>query len=66
MNTKTILDCEDIEELKRLCVEQNKQLAYISEILVEESKWHISSDVAIQKIREYLVKGQNLIEIRCL
>ena len=54
-----------IENLSKLTKEQLIYLIekyedtnfLISETLVEESKWHIKSDEAIRRIREYLQKG---------
>mgnify|MGYP001226938356 CR=1 FL=1 len=63
MNRIEIEQCNDIDKLKTLCIEQRKQLGVISEILVDESKWHISSEVAVQKIRDYLVKHQYDLKI---
>ena len=64
MNRLEIKKCEDIEELKRLCIAQDEQLTFISEILVSESKWHITPDEAVRKIRDYLVKHQSDVELR--
>jgi deoxyhypusine synthase len=64
MSRLEIEECKDIEELKRLCMAQNEQLSVIGEILVSESKWHITSDEAIKKIRDYLVKHQSDVELR--
>jgi len=64
MNRLEIEECEDIEKIKRLCIAQNEQLTVIGEILVSESKWHITSDEAIRKIRDYLVKHQSDIKLR--
>ena len=64
MNRLEIKECEDIEELKRLCMAQNEQLTVIGEILVSESKWYITSDEVIKKIRDYLVKHQSDVELR--
>ena len=58
MNRIDIENCNDIEKLKALCIEQRKQLGVIGEILVDESKWHITSEIAVQKIRDYLVEHQ--------
>lgn len=54
-----------IESLQKLTkeqliylIEQYEDVNFsISETLVEESKWHIKSDEAIRRIREYLQKG---------
>ena len=58
MNRIEIEQCNDIDKLKALCIEQRKQLCVIGEILVDESKWHITSEIAVQKIRDYLVEHQ--------
>ena len=49
-NKKTIKRSELIEEIKRLY----KSMCRISQTCVNESKWHISSDEAISKIRELI------------
>lgn len=54
-----------IENLSKLTKEQLIYLIeqyedtnfLISDVLVEESKWHIAKDEAIRKIREYMLKG---------
>lgn len=53
-----IMNCNDITKLKKLCIEQRKQLSMISEILVDESKWHIEAGEAVRKIRDYLTEHQ--------
>lgn len=63
MTRLEIEDCNNIEILKRLCIEQRKQLSYISEILISESKWNITSEMAIDKIRDYLVENQHKIKV---
>ena len=50
-----IENCNDIEKLREICLYQRSQLSIVSDILVEESKWHITPDVAIKRIRTYLV-----------
>lgn len=64
MNRLAIEECEDIEELKRLCIAQNEQLSVVGAFLVSESKWHITSDEAVRKIRDYLVKHQSDIKLK--
>lgn len=64
MNRLEIEECEDIEELKRLCIAQNEQLSVVGAFLVSESKWHITSDTAVRQIRDYLVKHQNDVELK--
>lgn len=57
-----INQCNDVETLRKYCIIQGSQLAYIGEVLVDESKMHLTSDEAIQMIREYLVEHQNDME----
>ena len=57
-----IENCKDIEILRKLCIEQHNQLAYVGNVLVDESKWHINSDLAVQLIREHLVRNQNKLD----
>ncbi len=63
MNRIDIESCNDIDKLKKLCINQYKQLSYISETLVDESKMHITSKMAVEDIRDYLVKHQWDLEI---
>lgn len=58
-----IEECNDIERLKELCINQRKQLGVIGEILVDESKMHITPNAAINKIRNYLVSHQYDLEL---
>lgn len=58
MNRIDIEQCNDMDALKDLAIRQNKALSYIGEICVNVSKWHITSDKAIKKIREYLCSIQ--------
>lgn len=39
---------------ERMLIQYHEAMAFISEVLVEESKLHYSSEDAIEKIREYL------------
>jgi hypothetical protein len=57
-----IIECNDLETLRKLCMIQGSQLAYIGEVLVDESKMHFTSNEAIQMIREYLVEHQHDME----
>lgn len=57
-----INQCNDIETLRKFCMIQGSQLTYIGEVLVDESKMHITSDEAVQIIREYLVEHQHDME----
>lgn len=56
MNRLDIIKCNDIEKLRHACLNLYKQSFYVGEILVEESKNHINSTVACQKMRDYLCK----------
>lgn len=47
-----------MDALKDIAIKQYKALSYIGEICVDVSKWHITSDKAIKKIREYLCSIQ--------
>ncbi|PDZ94357.1 hypothetical protein CON36_34240 [Bacillus cereus] len=44
-------------EAEEILLQYHKTIAYVSEILVEESKMHYSSEEAIDKIRNYLKKN---------
>ncbi|GAB6443462.1 hypothetical protein bcgnr5369_08720 [Bacillus cereus] len=44
-------------EAEELLLQYHKTIAYVSELLVEESKMHYSSEEAIDKIRNYLKKN---------
>ena len=57
MNILDIEQCNDIDALKQLAIGQYKALSYISETLVDVSKWHITSDEGIRQIRERLQKN---------
>jgi hypothetical protein len=48
----------ELTEQEQLLMNFYYSLGYISEMLVEESKLHVSSADAILKIREYLVETQ--------
>lgn len=62
MTRYDIEHCDDVGKLRKLCLEYRHQLFWISETLVDESKWHISAEDAITKIREYLVENQHNID----
>lgn len=47
---------DDRTEVEEAFLQQHKVLAIISEVLVEESKLHISSEEAVVKIRDYMNK----------
>ena len=64
MTRHEIQNCTDIEDLKELCLAQRRQLTIISEILVDESKKHITTKRAIEKIRDYLVKHQYDLKLK--
>lgn len=57
MNRIDIEQCSNIDALKQLAIGQYKALSYISETLVDVSKWHITSDEGIKLIRERLQKS---------
>ena len=40
-----------------------ESLCLISEVCVEESKWHIESNKAVRKIREYIYNMPSLCDI---
>ncbi|MEJ1517913.1 hypothetical protein R3O67_32595 [Bacillus cereus] len=44
-------------EAEEILLQYHKTIAYVSEILAEESKMHYSSEEAIDKIRNYLKKN---------
>ncbi len=58
MTKSEIKKCDDIEKLRNICLEQWSQLFVVGEILVDESKMHITSEEAVEKIRDYLTKHQ--------
>lgn len=57
-----IIECNDAETLKKIALAQAHILFMIGEVCVSESKWHYTSEVAIEKIRRYLVQGQHEME----
>ena len=63
MTQYDIESCNDIDKLKQICLAQKRQLNIIGEILVDESKSHITSERAISKIRDYMVKSQYDIKL---
>jgi hypothetical protein len=63
-NKYDIENCDNIEELKRLCLEYRKQLSVVSEYLIDVTKFHITTDEAVRKIREYLVENQSKLEVK--
>ncbi len=64
MTRMDIENCNNIDKLKEICLAQRSQLSYIGEILVSESKWEMSPEVAIKKIRGYLTKHQHDVELK--
>lgn len=58
-----IITCQDIDKLKELCINYRDQYAFVSAVLVDESKWHITPEQAIEKIRDYLVSNQGKLDI---
>lgn len=59
VSRREIKNCNDIETLRKLCLIRGKQLAIISDILVDESKKDITTEYAINQIRDYLVNHQH-------
>lgn len=59
MSRMRIMDCNSIEKLRQTCLAYHSQLAYVGEVLVDESKWHIKPEQAVEMIRDYLVKHQH-------
>lgn len=50
--------CTHMEVMRKLCLTYRTQLSYIEEILIDESKQHITAEQAINDIRDYLVAHQ--------
>lgn len=48
---------ENKSEVEQVALNYSECIANISEILVDESKKHLSSDEAIYKIREYMANN---------
>ncbi len=63
MTRSDIKECKDIEVLKQICLSYRSQLSTIGEILVDESKWHISAKDAVDIIRKYHVDHQYDIDL---
>ena len=57
-----IKKCDDIELLRILALNQRRHLDIISEILVDESKMHISAQDAICEMRDYLCMNDCEVE----
>lgn len=53
-NDKRILNKLSKEQLIYLIEQMDKSLSFISEVCVDESKWHIDSNKAVDKIRGYI------------
>jgi hypothetical protein len=62
MTRSEIEECDDIELLRILALNQRSQLFFIGETLVSESKMHISAEDAIDEMRDYMCKNQYKIE----
>lgn len=58
MNDLDVLECEDIEELRKECLRQHHILFLIGECLVRESKQEMSCDDAIKMIRRIMTDNQ--------
>ena len=63
MTQYDIESCNDINKLKQICLAQKRQLNIIGGILVDESKSNIIPEKAISVIRDYMVKGQQDINL---
>ena len=63
MSIVDILECNNVETLKKICVAQRHILSVIGNICVSESKCHYTSDTAIEKIRDCLNRGQYEMEV---
>lgn len=63
MNRIEIEECNDIDKLKKLSIAQYKLLFYIGEVLVDESKQHLTPEDAIKKIRTYMTENQNYLNL---
>ena len=63
MTKREINNCTDIEKLKKMCLIQRSQLSAISEILIDESKWELTSQQAVANIRNYLVSHQHDVDL---
>lgn len=59
MSRMRIMECNSMEKLRQACLAYHSQLAYVGEVLVDESKWHIKPEQAVEMIRDYLVKHQH-------
>lgn len=51
MNRIDIEECNDMDELKEMAIKQYRTLFFISETLVDVSKWHITAEEGIRQIR---------------
>ena len=59
MSRMRIMECNSVDKLRQACLAYHSQLAYVGEVLVDESKWHIKPEQAVGMIRDYLVKHQH-------
>lgn len=59
MHRKEILECNDIEKLKKFALLENKIIFYIAETMTDVRSQRISKNEAIEDISDYLVKHQD-------
>ena len=59
---KAVLNELSKEQLIYLIEKMDKSLFLISEVCVDESKWHITSDKAVDKIRDYIYQMPGLYD----
>lgn len=60
---KQVLNELSKEQLIYLIEKQDHSLRLISEVCVDESKWHISSKKAVDKIRDYIYIIHTLCDV---
>lgn len=61
-HSKQVLNELSKEQLIYLIEKQDHSLSLISEVCVDESKWHISSQKAVDKIRNYIYQMPGLYD----
>ena len=54
---REIRNKENKSQTEEILLNYQKVIEYISEVLVDETKWHMSSEEAIELIREYMSKN---------
>lgn len=60
---KEVLNQLSKEQLIYLIEQLNRSQFLISEVCVDESKWHIDSDKAVDKIRDYIYDMPSLYNV---